>query len=355
MKILITAPSLDENENVSGISTLVRNIIRYGSNEFVHFEAGRKDGEAADTGWFARQTALPFRFYKQIRKHKPAVVHINTAFIPLAIMRDTALAAAARVAKRPVLLHIHGGPYVSGEFANPALRLAAEKLLQMSSAAVVFSDAEARSILKRFPGTKVRVLPNAIPLDEVPQTGREPGEKTFVFFGRLNKSKGLEHIITACRALKNQGFKFRYVCCGAGPEMLPFCSEMSKILGDDFDYRGVVKGTEKWKVLSRADIFFQPSRDEGLPIALLEAMAAGCVPVMSASGAVADVIEDGRNGFIVEAGNTDQTVGKLKFLLSESAAGWNEFRESARRTVRERFDFGSYLEKLDKLYTEIER
>ena len=55
---------------------------------------------------------------------------------------------------------------------------------------------------------------------------------------------------------------------------------------------------------------------------------------MSASGTVADVIEDGRNGFIIEAGNNNQTVGKLKFLLSESAAGWNEFRESARRTVR---------------------
>ena len=51
MKILITAPSLDENENVSGISTLVRNIIKYDRNEFFHFEAGRKDGEATGEGW----------------------------------------------------------------------------------------------------------------------------------------------------------------------------------------------------------------------------------------------------------------------------------------------------------------
>lgn len=353
MKILITAPSLDENENVSGISTLVRNIIKYDRNEFFHFEAGRKDGEAADVSWFAHQTALPFRFFGQVQKHRPSLIHINTAFIPLAIMRDTALAAAARLAKRPILLHIHGGPFVRDEFTNPALKLAAEKLLKMSSVSLVFSETEARSITKRFPNANVRILPNAIPLEEVPNTHRGPEEKTFIFFGRLNKSKGLDHIVAACRALKDQGFKFKYICYGAGPEMISFCSQMNKILGDDFNYRGVAKGAEKWKAFGEADIFFQPSRDEGLPIALLEAMAAGCVPVVSASGAVADVIEDGRNGFIVEAGNTTRTVGKLKFLFSESETGWSELRESARRTVREKFDFGGYIAKLDKLYSEV--
>lgn len=355
MKVLITAPSLDVNENVSGISTLVRNILAYGGRQFVfvHFEAGRRDGEAADAKWMARQAALPFRFFRLLGSERPDVVHLNTAFIPLAIMRDTALAAAARLAKYPVLLHIHGGPYVMDEIKNPALRLAAEKLVKLSSAAVVFSDAEARSLSERFPDTNVRVLPNAVPLSEVPNVERSAGEKTFIFFGRLNKSKGLDHIVDACRVLKEQGFKFNYVCYGAGPEMVSFCSRMGGLLGEKFTYRGVAKGREKWKALSEADVFFQPSRDEGLPIALLEAMAVGCVPVMSASGAVAEVIEDGRNGFLVDAGNTMQTVGRLKFLLSESEFGWSQLRENARRTVREKFDFKDYLKKLKELYAEV--
>lgn len=353
MKVLITAPSLDENENVSGISTLVRNIIAYGHQQFLHFEAGRHDGEAANAKWIARQAALPLRFFRRLLGERPDVVHLNTAFIPLAIIRDTALAAAARLARYPVLLHIHGGPFVMGEIKSPALSLAAERLLRLASIAVVFSEPEARSIRRRFPGTLVRVLPNAVPLSEVHEGDRPPREKTIIFFGRLNKSKGLDKIVDACRVLREQGFKFNYVCYGAGPEMIPFCSRMSETLGEKFSYRGVAKGSEKWKALAEADIFFQPSRDEGLPMALLEAMAAGCVPVMSASGAVADVIEDGHNGFLVEAGNMMQTVGRLKFLLSESEFGWHKLRENARRTVQEKFDFADYVIRLDALYAEV--
>ena len=125
---------------------------------------------------------------------------------------------------------------------------------------------------------------------------------------------------------------------------------MASILGDKFSYRGVAKGPGKAEAFLHSDIFFLPSRDEGLPLALLEAMAAGCVPVMSDSGAVADVIEDGRNGFLIEAGNTLQTVGKLKFLISESITGWANLRKHARETVVERFNFSDYVKKLQDLY-----
>ena len=352
MKVLITAPSLNEDENVSGISTLVRDLIQRHAAEYVHFEAGRKDGESADTGWIARQFSLPFRFLAKLRSERPDLVHLNTAFIPLAIVRDMSLAGAARILNVPVLLHIHGGPFVMDEIKNPAIDAAARGLMKMSAAAVVFSKRESESLSKRFPGTKINILPNAVPLDSVLDLERGTGEKTFIFFGRLHESKGVRHIVDACRELKAQGFNFRFVCYGAGPEKEFFTSNMTKILGDRFSYKGVVKGASKWKALSEADIFFLPSRDEGLPLALLEAMAAGCVPVVSESGAVADVIDDGRNGFLIEAGNTIQTVGRLKFLISESVRGWDELRTNARRTVRDRFDFADYIVKLNNIYKE---
>ena len=350
MKILITSPSLDEDENVSGISTLVRNLIAARAAEYVHFEAGRKDGERSGAGWYARQVSLPFKFFAKLQAVKPDLVHLNTAFIPLAIVRDAALAGAARLANVPVLLHIHGGPFVIDEIKNPALEAAARGLMKMSETAVVFSQREADSLAKRYPGTKISVLPNAVPVDDFREADRPPGEKTFIFFGRLNESKGLRHIAAACRMLRDQGFSFKYVCYGAGPELVKFTSEMADILGDKFSYRGVAKGPGKAEAFLKSDIFFLPSRDEGLPLALLEAMAAGCVPVMSESGAVADVIEDGRNGFLIEAGNTTQTVGRLKFLISESVAGWSELRRNARETVSEKYNFADYVERIKKLY-----
>ena len=127
---------------------------------------------------------------------------------------------------------------------------------------------------------------------------------------------------------------------------------MTGVLGDEFHYGGIISGVEKLEALGTADIFLMPSRFEGLSLALLEAMASGCVPIVSNRGSMPTVVEDGRNGFLVDPGDITQIVGKLKFLLSEGETGWNEYRRNARETVRTRFDMHGYSEKLKSLYAE---
>jgi glycosyltransferase involved in cell wall biosynthesis len=104
--------------------------------------------------------------------------------------------------------------------------------------------------------------------------------------------------------------------------------------------------------LGAADIFLLPSRFEGLSLALLEAMAAGCVPIVSSRGSMPSVVEDGHNGFLIEPGDIVQLVGRLKFLLSEGETGWNDYRRHARETVRTEFDIKNYVIKLKDIYAE---
>src|SRR5688500_7688933 len=130
MKVLITAPSLDENENVSGISTLVREIITHGNADFLHFIAGRKDSEKTGIGWIFKQIILPAKFLQKLRREKPDLVHINTAFVPLSILRDAALTFAARFAGVPVLLHPNGGRFLIEDFDNRFLEKIAAKMLE---------------------------------------------------------------------------------------------------------------------------------------------------------------------------------------------------------------------------------
>jgi glycosyltransferase involved in cell wall biosynthesis len=82
-------------------------------------------------------------------------------------------------------------------------------------------------------------------------------------------------------------------------------------------------------------------------------MAAGCVPIVSNRGAMPSVVEDGRNGFLVEPGDLTQILGKLKFLLSENETGWNAIRENARQTIVEGYDLAQYSRKLEDLYAEL--
>lgn len=353
MKILITAPSLDETENVSGISTLVREIIIHGNSKFSHFIAGRKDAEKAGIGWIFKQFILPVRFFRQIRREKPDLVHINTAFVPLSIMRDAALTFASRIAGVPVLLHPNGGRFLIEDFDNRFLESVAAKMLRTASKVLVLSEFEKENLTRRWKNLDIGILPNAIAVDKVPPIEKQSGEKTILFFGRIHESKGLQEIIEACQILKSENFQFRFNCFGTGPQKDFFIAEMNKILGEKFFYGDVVSGKEKWQALAESDIFLLPSRyGEGLPLALLEAMAARCVPIVADVASVRTVIEDGVNGFMVEPYNAAQTAEKLKFLLSETT-DWQSLRENARRTVEEKFSIDNYVGKLENLYADI--
>jgi glycosyltransferase involved in cell wall biosynthesis len=350
MKILITAPSLDESQNVSGISTIVRQIIEHGNFTYRHFTAGRRDGEKANAVWLARQALLPFKFYWRIVKEKPGAVHINTALTDLSIWRDSALAAAAKFARRPIVLSIHGGKYLMNPFTNARLERVAEKMLRNASVVIVYSEYEKAAVLKRWPDLKVEVLPNAIPFAEVPRVSRGNAEPLLVFFGRFHESKGLHETIEACRILKNEEYLFRFNAYGEGPQREFFLAGMREALGDRFHYGGIIAGKEKWQKLAEGDIFVLPSRyGEGLPMAMLEAMAVGCVVVVADVSSVASVIVEGVNGYMVEPQNTAQLVEKLKFLLG-NRDGWEPVRENAVATIREKFAIEDYMKKLEGIY-----
>jgi glycosyltransferase involved in cell wall biosynthesis len=330
---------------------MISNIIEHCGCEFVHFRAGRKDGEKSGMGWLMSQLRLPFSFRRAIAASDPRIVHINTAFEPRSLVRDFALAKFA--GKRGVVLHVHGGRFVMEDFPNPMLGAVARKLLGTATRVIVLGDAEAARILNFAPGTKISVIPNAVVLKDFPQADRAWGRKNIVYLGRLQEAKGLSEMVEACRLLTVQGFKFKFVCFGTGPDETEFIRRMTAVLGDDFHYGGVISGPAKVQALNSADIFLMPSRFEGLPLALLEAMAAGCVPIVSNKGSIPSVVEDGRNGFLVDPGDITQIVGKLKFLLSEGEPGWNEYRRNARETIQARFDIGIYSQKLKDLYAEI--
>ncbi len=353
MQILITAPSLEENENVSGISSVVRQIIENGRDEFVHFTAGRRDGEKTGTGWIAKQTLLTPRLWREIKKRQIELVHINTALTPLSILRDAALCRAAKLAGAGVVLHIHGGKYLVGDFDNKLLKGFTERMFGWADVIVVLSELEKKLLEKRWKGLEIRVLENAVALEKAHLRKPETDDKTLIFLGRLHESKGLHEIIEACRILKNEGFAFNFKCYGAGGLRDFFVGGMTAILGERFQFGGIIAGDEKWSVLAGSDIFLLPSRyGEGLPMALLEAMAAGNVVVVSEMASIGAVVADGVNGFTVEPGNAAQVVEKLRPLLSDEA-DWKTLRENARRTIGEKFDLTNYIEKLNKIYREI--
>src|ERR1700744_1850243 len=113
--VLITAPSLEEKSNVSGVSTVVRNIIEFSDKaiRFSHFKVGKVDKKNRDISWVIDQFLLLPQFIYNILKHKVNAVHLNTGFERASLNRDFALFWVARyVMKKKVIFHAHGGYYL---------------------------------------------------------------------------------------------------------------------------------------------------------------------------------------------------------------------------------------------------
>lgn len=350
MKVLITAPSLNETRNVSGISTIVRQIIDYGRSDFIHFVAGRADSEKAGLVWLAKQAVLPLKFLALIRKQKPDLVHINTALTDLSILRDAALTGVAKYAGLSIVLSLHGGKYLVSDFENSRLERITGNMLRRAKTVVVYSDYEKTRILRRWPNLNIRILPNAIPFESVPQISRDNERPVVVFFGRMHESKGLHEIIEACGILNSTGFDFEFRAYGDGPLRDFFVAEMARVLGPRFVYGGIVAGQEKWNTLGAADIFVLPSRyGEGLPMAMLEAMAVGCIVIASDVASVTTVLREGANGYVVEPDDGPGLASKMKVLLSDRF-DWPTVQENAIETVKKKFDIPGYIDTLEYIY-----
>jgi glycosyltransferase involved in cell wall biosynthesis len=102
-------------------------------------------------------------------------------------------------------------------------------------------------------------------------------------------------------------------------------------------------------LLRAADVFVQPSRSEGLPLAVLEAMAVGLPVVASRVGGIPEAVRDGETGVLVPPSQPAALAEELRKLL-ESPERRLELARAGRRRVREAFSLEAMLEKYLALY-----
>lgn len=351
--ILITGPSLDESVNISGISSLTKVIIANNSAEhqYFHFQIGRKDAERKGVKWFIRQLLLVPRFISFIIKHRIDFLHLNTDLTPASIYRDFLLVLTnSLLLKKKSLLHIHGGYLLMSPPPEKSLLFFAIKyMLKNQSERVVLSELE-RVEIERTYNIDCSVMPNAVATSYLPCDKDFSGKLTFVFMGRAVRSKGIFSIAKCLSEMKLYFDMFDFQVYGAGPDLDEFLRRLSAIKGLNYKYHGIVKGEQKDRVFSNSHIFLLPSLfGEGLPIAMLESMNAGCVPLVSDDASIGTVVKDGYNGFLIPKGSESA----LKKSVAEVFGDRNqlsEFSRNARDTIATSYRLEDYITNLNKLY-----
>ncbi len=147
--------------------------------------------------------------------------------------------------------------------------------------------------------------------------GARPGTTpvTFLFLGELCTRKRPEHIIEAAARLQEQGRDFRLIFAGDG--YIDKCRQLAEDLGiaDKCTFTGWIRDERKKEVIAKTHVFVLPSFGEGMPMTILEAKCAGIPSVSTNIAGIPDIIEDGKDGFLIEPGDIEALADRMAHYI----------------------------------------
>lgn len=334
MKICHLGPSLSA---VSGVSTHLNQLFSSGlaeKFELLHFQVGSEGTSETVSGRLWRLISGPVRFFLFVLRHRPDVVQLNTSLEPKSYWRDIGFLLISKLLGRRVIYQVHGGALPEEFFKGSHWRTALlRRVLAMPDAVVLLALVELASYCRFVPMQHLVVIPNAIDfrgLAERPLDGEIQGPLRVVYLGRMVEEKGIREAIEAVAKLLHAGHAMRFILAGSGPEESAVREQVRALgVADCVSFVGPLFGEDKIALWRNADVFVFPTyHREGLPYALLEAMAAGAVPVVTRVGAIPDVMRDGVHGLFVPPKDVDALAkalarldGDRRLLLGLAQAG----------------------------------
>jgi len=356
MNILITSPSLNLNENVSGVAAVTSFIIKSNKQyNYKHFEIGKRDSEKRNLWWLLKFLSLYLKWFLALIDPKTNFIHYNFPIDKRTVIRDVPLILMARFFRKKTVVHVHGGEYMHNTNVPGWAKRLLKQVFSGNDTCIFLSEEEKHFITSAYYCKRSFVLPNAVDIKDALRFERNEQDfkhLKFLFLGRICEEKGLNFIYDAFAKLLQQGFQISFTMAGKGPEEEEFVRKFSELLGNNFTFKGVVSGKEKNDLLKQTNIFLLPSFFEGLPISLLEAMSYAQIPIVTDVGAITKVVTSENNGLIVETKSAESIV-KAITLLNSGETGLINMSKNARETIFNKFSPKIYIESLNKIYQSV--
>jgi glycosyltransferase involved in cell wall biosynthesis len=183
--------------------------------------------------------------------------------------------------------------------------------------------------------------------------GLEDGELAVYFVGRLSEEKNPDVFVEAARRLltAKRSHKLKFFVIGDGPMRGVIEKSIGGIKNGNIQYLGYKPTAEVARYLAGADIFVLPSAIEGFPLSLLEAMAMRVIPVASHVGAVPEVVDSGRNGYVISPPGSVDAIVDVLVHLDDDRNEVASIKELARNDVETKYS----NKVLGKAYTNMYR
>lgn len=212
----------------------------------------------------------------------------------------------------------------------------------------------------QLPSEQVVIQPNGLDIERIEQRLREQiiprvdGMVRILTVGRIDEDKGHIDLLTALDELIHRGghAELRWQILGVGPRMERLRQEIAAMkLTEHVELVGAV--SNPFPYYAAADLFVLPSRSEGLPNVLLEALACP-LPVISTDcpSGPREILEGGRYGYLVPVRDPQSIAKAIEEFLSHREE-WQQTAVAGQASVRERFDVRRVVKQLEAVFEDV--
>ena len=234
------------------------------------------------------------------------------------------LAALARIRGVKTMLFIRSGHFIDEVKRNYIKLIISRFLLKVPSLIGAQGESWERFYIELgVSGSKIRIIRNWLPLnyflEKKPKSLTDSAVVRFVFVGCLTEKKGILELLNAALIL-SKDYVFELTVVGGGTlehEALTFIQRNS--LTALVTLTGWQKPEQVMSILKKSDVFVLPSKAEGFPNAMLEAMAQGLPTIVSDVGSVADSLLHGESGFLLSKVTAESIAQEMrKYILDKT-------------------------------------
>jgi glycosyltransferase involved in cell wall biosynthesis len=226
---------------------------------------------------------------------------------------------------------------------------------------IAVSDDIKTYLSRRYDATKVVTVHNAVDLNRIGATraaetvrqelSLDSTQPIIGTVGRMVPVKGFEVFLAAAKAISQQIPQARFLMVGDGPNQADY-EHMSRQLGLSERVTFLGFRHDVGDILNCLDLFVMTSHHEGVPTALLEAMALRRATVATAVGGITEVIEDNISGRLVPAGDVSAVTAACVELLSNDNLR-KQVGEAARRRIESEFSVATQRDRVMAIYKEL--
>lgn len=275
------------------------------------------------------------RMRAMMHRDRPDLVYVHMSYRG-SFIRARVLQRIALRFHVPFVMHLHGSEFeVWYRSLSTEKKEQVQEFLANCNHVIVLGEHYRQSIQSICPDVPVEIVHNAVKLpDRITELNKT--ENRILFLGVLIQRKGTEDLLHAFAMAKPE--KWRLLLAGSGPEEEKL-KRLARELGiaDRTDFPGWIGGDTKRELLESSQILALPSYNEGLPVAILEAMSYGLPVISTKVGDIPACVKNGENGVLVSPGDTDGLEKALSVLTNDEEI-WHRYSRNARNTIETDFD-----------------